>query len=193
MNTPTQRPGANAGTSSRYWRGALWGTAAALWLLPLVAMRFTSQVAWTPSDFLVFGAMLAIAGGLCEFAVRIAGNTAFRAGVAVSAGAGFLIVWINLAVGVIGSERHPANLLFVGVLVVAVAGALVVRCRPAGLAHASLATAAAQAIAGGLALAHAAADTGTIVGLTAAFTALWCLSAWLFRRSARELAALTRD
>ena len=38
-----------------------WGAAAALLLLPLVAMQFTEEVNWTVFDFLVFGSMLAVA------------------------------------------------------------------------------------------------------------------------------------
>ena len=42
--------------------GALvWGGAACLLALPWVAMRFTRDVQWTGSDFLVFGAMLLVA------------------------------------------------------------------------------------------------------------------------------------
>ena len=40
---------------------AVWGTAAFLLLLPVVAMRFTNEVTWDGTDFIVFGAMLAAA------------------------------------------------------------------------------------------------------------------------------------
>jgi hypothetical protein len=188
MNDSRQQRRASSDKAMRYWRLALWGAAAALWLLPLIAMQFTTGVAWTPLDFLVFGTMLAIAGGLCEFAVRVSGNTAYRAAIAVSAGAGFLLVWINIAVGVVGDEQNPANVLSFGVLVIAIVGGLIARFRPRGLIRSSLATAAAQAITGGIALANAAADTPTIVCLTLAFMALWALSAGLFWLSARDAA-----
>src|SRR3546814_15617453 len=43
----------------KHWRIALWSGALALWLLPLVAMRFDdSGVHWSASDFVVFGALL---------------------------------------------------------------------------------------------------------------------------------------
>lgn len=45
------------------WRIGLWSTIAALLLLPLVAMQFTREVAWTSTDFLAAGILL-IGGGL---------------------------------------------------------------------------------------------------------------------------------
>ncbi|MGH8077936.1 MAG: hypothetical protein ACREPE_11510 [Lysobacter sp.] len=40
------------------WRIAIWGTAALLLLLPLVAMQFTDEVDWDETDFIVIGAMI---------------------------------------------------------------------------------------------------------------------------------------
>ena len=86
-------------TRSHGWRIALWGSAVALLALPAVAMQFTDEVAWTAGDFLVFGAMLAIAGLLIELVVRIARTVGWRiAGIALVA-LGFLLVWAELAVG----------------------------------------------------------------------------------------------
>src|SRR5688572_28735226 len=85
------------------WRIAVWGTAALLLLLPLMAMQFTDEVNWDETDFIVFGAMLAVACGTLESAARMTGNTAHRAAVGVAVVAAFLLIWINLAVGIIGS------------------------------------------------------------------------------------------
>lgn len=167
------------------WRPAIWGTAAGLLLLPLVAMRFTDEVNWTGSDFLVMGALLAAACGAYEFATRMSGNTVYRAAFAVAVLAAFLLVWVNLAVGVIGSEDNPANLMYLGVLAVAVVGAPIVRCEARGMARVMAATAAAQALAGVIA---ASAGWGMpdgglleIAGVTAFFMVPWLVSAALFR------------
>src|SRR5688572_14590172 len=109
------------------WRIALWGTAALILLLPLVAMQFTHEVVWDETDFIVFGAMLAVACGTFELAARMTGNILYRAGVGVAVAAAFILVWINLAVGIIGSEDNPANLMYGGVLAVAIAGAKIGR------------------------------------------------------------------
>jgi hypothetical protein len=127
------------------FRIVIWGTAALLLLLPLVAMQFTDEVVWGLGDFVVFGAMLGGACGAYELAVRASGSRTYRAAVAVAAGAAFILVWINLAVGIIGSEDDPANLMFGGVLVVGIVGAILARFKPQGMAGALVATAAAQA------------------------------------------------
>jgi hypothetical protein len=40
------------------------------------------------------------------------GTSAYRAGVGISVGAAFILVWMNLAVGVFGTEDNPLNLLY---------------------------------------------------------------------------------
>jgi len=168
------------------WRIAAWGTAALLLLLPLVAMQFTGEVNWSAADFAVFGTLLACAGGAFELAARMTRNTAYRAAVGVALAAAFLLVWANGAVGIIGSEGNPANLMFAGVLAVGLVGAAVARLRPRGMARALVATALAQALVAVIALV---AGMGHILVATAFFGALWLASAWLFRRATLEPAA----
>lgn len=171
-----------------------WGGAGLLWLLPLAAMQVTAEVDWTRSDFVIWGVMLLIAAGVCELALRASGDLAYRAGVVVAVGAAFLLVWINLAVGIIGSENEAANLLYFGVIALAAVGALIGGFRPGGMARALMATAVAQVLVGGLALA-AGWGAGSenwpqpIIVLSGFFAALWLLSAWLFRKAARNRGA----
>lgn len=164
-------------------RSAVWGTAAFL-LLPLVAMQFTREVNWTLFDFLAIGAMLLAACGSYEFAVRLSANTAYRAGFGVAVVAAFLLVWITLAVGIIGNEDDPANLMFGGVLAVALIGAVIARFRPMGMSHALVATATAQMLVAVIAL--VAGFGYEAVLLSGLFGALWLASAALFRKAARE-------
>ena len=179
--------GAMSGNGWRgsYWRIAAWSAAALLLLLPLVAMQFTDEVHWTTADFVVFGAMLACAGGAFELAARmtliwpIAPLSASRSRPrSFSSGA-------NGAVGIIGSEDNPANLMFGGVLAVGLVGAVVARFRPQGMVRALVATALAQAL---VAVVAAVAGMGYIFVATAFFGALWLGSAWLFRRAALQQA-----
>jgi hypothetical protein len=127
------------------WRWAMWGGAAALLMLPAVAMQFTDEVRWNAASFLVIGALLAIGCGLVELGVRLGDHWAYRLGFAAAAFSGFTTIWVNLAVGMIGSEDNDENLLFVGVLFVAACGALLARFRAAGMARAMFVTAAAMA------------------------------------------------
>ncbi len=112
MNDYTESHGARLGGRTRM---ALWGGAACLLLLPLVAMQFTREVAWTPVDFVTFGAMLASVCGGLELAARVTMNRTCRAATGLALVTAFLLTWVNVAVGIIGSERDPANLAF-GVL-----------------------------------------------------------------------------
>ena len=52
----------------------------------------------------------------------------------VAALGAFFLVWVNGAVGIIGNEENQANLLFFGVLAVAVVGSLIARFRAKGMA-----------------------------------------------------------
>jgi hypothetical protein len=172
-------------------RRAPWAVASVILLLPLVAMAFTDEVAWDAADFILMGALLFGACGAYELAARTTGSIAYRAAIAVALAAAFLLIWINLAVGLIGSEDDPANLMFAGVLAVAILGALLARFQPRGMAHALTATAFAQALAGAIVLIAGwgsirANGPAVIVALTGFFATLWLLSAWLFRRASRE-------
>lgn len=82
------------------WRIAMWGAAAVLLLLPLVAMQFTSEVAWDPADFAIFGVMLAVACGAFELAVRLTRQPAYRVLAGLALAGGFVLLWAQLAVGV---------------------------------------------------------------------------------------------
>jgi hypothetical protein len=175
----------------RFWRTAPWAAAALLLLLPLFAMQFTDEVDWDETDFIVFGAMLFCACGAFERAARTTGNIAYRAAVGVAVVAAFILIWMNLAVGIIGSEDNPANLMYGGVLAVGLLGSLAARFQPLGMARALAATAFAQTLVGAVALIAGWGSTGAnwprvIVVLTAFFAALWLLSAWLFRNAARS-------
>ena len=70
------------------------------------------------------GVMLGGAGLLVELVVRASGNPAYRAGAFVAIAAIFLLVWVNGAVGFLGDEDNPANLMFGGVILVAVVGSV---------------------------------------------------------------------
>jgi hypothetical protein len=72
------------------------------------------------------------------------------------------------------------------VLAVGIVGAFAARFRPQGMARALVATALAQALVAVIALT---AGLGSALVLTGIFMALWLVSAWLFRRAAREQTA----
>lgn len=171
------------------WRLIGWGAAAMLLLLPLVAMQFTAEVNWTPADFVFAAVMFGTVGGTFELAVRASGSGAYRGGVAMALATAFLLVWINLAVGIIGNEDNPLNLMFFGVIAAALVGAIAARFEAAGMARAMAVAAAIQAAVGiGVFIADAGATEPPgrfgLLPLIEFFAGMWLASAWLFRRAA---------
>lgn len=177
----------NGGRRNR-WRLAVWGGAAGLLLLPLIAMQFeNSGVDWTGGDFIAMGIMLAAACGLYEVATRMSSNPCYRAGAAVAVLIGFFTVWSNLAVGIIGSENDALNLMFFGVVALAIFGSLLVRFRARGLVKVTTAAAVAQLVATAVGLTSVGWENGVI--FSTLFAAPWLLAAELFRRADEQMAA----
>ena len=121
------------------------------------------------------------------------GHIHYRIGVAVALAASFLEVWINLAVGIVGSEDNPVNLGFYLVVATAGACAFTAKFRADGMARAMLAVAGVQALlAAVIATAPSTARDDPkgaigVLALSAGFAALWLVAAALFHRSARAL------
>lgn len=167
------------------WRLLGWGIAATLIILPLIAMQFTAEVNWTASDFIFAIVLIGTVGLVFELAVRMTSNWAYRGGVACALAAAFFLVWINGAVGMIGSEDNVYNLYFLAEIPIALLGSIAARFRARGMAiamfvagslHIALGLLAALGL-GGPVRAHE-------VVLTLLFAAPWLLSGGLFRKSA---------
>jgi hypothetical protein len=77
-----------------------WSLAALLLLAPAVAMHFTNEVNWGPGDFAAAALLLGGAGLGLEFAVRLPARIRLLA-VAAIVGAS-LLIWVELAVGIVG-------------------------------------------------------------------------------------------
>jgi hypothetical protein len=184
------RDGPSGRPSRPVWRAIPWALSALILALPLIGMALSREVAWDLHDFALAAILLLAASSACELAARSTGSAAFRAAVGLSVATALGLVWITLAVGVIGAETHRANLLFGGVLAVGLVGAAIGRFRPRGLARALAATALAQGSAGAIAIAAGWAPPGDAASVTAVlsglFTALWFCAAWLFGKAARE-------
>ena len=61
--------------------------------------RPADEVNWTAFDFILFGALLAVALGSWELASRRFGKPAWRVAAGIAIVAVFLLVWASLAVG----------------------------------------------------------------------------------------------
>lgn len=180
-------------------RRQMWYVAfatASILMLPLVAMVFTNEVNWSLFDFIVMGILLFGTGLTYVLISKISDSMAYRTAVGVAVVAGFLLIWVNLAVGIIGSEDNPANQLYAGVLAVGIIGAGIAHLRPRGMALTLFATALAQMLVPVIAMIiwrPSFEETPGIVGvfiLNAFFAALFVVSALLFRNATREQAAV---
>jgi hypothetical protein len=170
------------------WRVLGWGTAVALLAAPFVAMQLHAEgVDWSAGDFIFAGAIFAIVGGLLELAVWKIRDGWYRAAAAVALLANLLVVWTNLAVGIVGSENNPANQLFFVALAVGIVGACVARFRARGMALAMLAAGVSLLIAFAIASVGPTDEPmvkhGVELAGTGFFALLFFASAWLFHRA----------
>jgi hypothetical protein len=82
--------------------------------LPLVAMQFTEDVAWSLGDFFVAGVLLATIGVALELAARKAGNLAAAIGIAT----------LGVAAAVLGQADDAPGLVLLGIVLIVSACAL---------------------------------------------------------------------
>jgi hypothetical protein len=174
-----------------------WGGVLALLALPAVAMRFTDEVRWTPSDFVFAAVVLGGAGILVELVIWKSGDVFYRLGAVLALATSVLLVWVTGAVGLIGDEGEAANLLYLGVIGAALVGAVMARFEAVGMARALAATGLLQAVIGGVAWsqgwgAGAPAWPADVLGASGAFTLLWWTSAAFFSQAAARTLSITR-
>lgn len=115
------------------WIGRLrvigWTVVAILLLLPAIAMPLTDEVDWSAGDFMAAGVLLIGTGLLAELVVRRTRDNAYRAVAAIALFATLLLAWSNAAVGFVGSGGNTANILYVALLAVVLAGGFVAGVR----------------------------------------------------------------
>lgn len=76
---------------------------AAILLVPLVAMQFSDEVAWTLSDFIIAAILLFGTGLVYVLGARRIATTSGRIKLAAVVGAILILVWAELAVGLFGT------------------------------------------------------------------------------------------
>tara|TARA_R110000772_G_scaffold153478_1_gene264492 strand:- start:8 stop:292 length:285 start_codon:yes stop_codon:yes gene_type:complete len=78
-------------------------TVAVILLIPLIAMRFTDEVNWALSDFIVAGALLIGTGLLLDFILRKVTSIKYRVAISAVVLIALLLLWAELAVGIFGT------------------------------------------------------------------------------------------
>ena len=105
----------------------------AILLVPLVAMQFTDEVSWTLSDFIIGGTLLFSTGLAYKLVTKKTGHLIYRTAIAFMLFSMLFLVWINLAVGIFGSEGNPVNIAYFAVIAIGIIGAIITRFRSYGM------------------------------------------------------------
>jgi hypothetical protein len=164
-----------------------WIGAALLLMVPLVAMQFTEEVQWSPSDFLFAGILLFGSLAAFEAVARSSTSSLYRTGAGLAVFGAFLLTWANAAVGLTDSD---ADGLYLAVVALGVIGAFVAQFRPMGMAYTMITMAVALAAVGLIALLTGIVPEHNsavqILAITCFFAAFFVGSALLFRKAARK-------
>ncbi|GIU83111.1 MAG: hypothetical protein D6687_02880 [Acidobacteria bacterium] len=118
---------------SKWLRVTIWLGATALLLLPLIAMRFSDEVKWGPLDFAFAYVLLFSVAFPLDLLLRKRRPIAYQLGACLALVSAFLLIWINAAVGIIGSEKNPANLMYFGVIGAGILGVVFARFKSKGM------------------------------------------------------------
>ncbi|UCC99254.1 MAG: hypothetical protein JSW66_05075 [Phycisphaerales bacterium] len=176
----------------------VWAVVIALILLiPLVLTLLGSGVDgegwhWTLSDFVIMGASMFGVGLVYELIAKRSEKTVYRVAFGIGLVGAFLLGCVNGAVGIIGNEGNPANLMYGAVFAVGLIGSLMARFKPRGMACTLFAATLAQMLVPVIALFiwpkiswGAAGRLGMFV-VNAFFVMLFLVSALLFRSAAHK-------
>ena len=170
-------------------RLVVWAIVVALILMIPLAMQFTDDVQWI--EAVEYGVILLTAGGAYELWQWLKTRTSvYRVAFVIGLVTVFLLGWVNGAVGIIGNEGQPANLMYGAVFAVGLIGSLMARFRARGMARTLFAAALVQMSVPVIALiiwpqiSWGGAGIAGVFVLNAFFAALFVVSAWLFRHAA---------
>lgn len=111
----------------------------AILTIPLIAQRDRGVF-----DFVLFGALIFGAGLSYELIAAKGTSTRYKQGVGLAVVTSLILLWMNGAVGIIGSEDNPVNMMYLGVLLVGIIGVVLARFQARGMAYAAFAMAIAQ-------------------------------------------------
>jgi hypothetical protein len=157
-----------------------------LLLIPLVAMQFTNEVKWGVADFIIIGMLLFGAGFSYVLITRYTDSILQRIAVGSAIGTTLLMIWANLAVGLIGSGPNPGNLMYLGVIGVVIIGTVLSGFTAKGMERTMFATALALVVLTGIALLagmqhYPDSSVESIICVNAFFAVLFAVSGLLFR------------
>ena len=154
--------------------------------IPLVAMQFTDDVKWDVADFVIMGILIFGTGFSYVLLTRLSPNIIHRAAFALAIGSTFLLVWVNLAVGLIGSGPNAANLMYIGIVAIIITGTFLSRFTTKGMEHVMFTAAITLLLFAVIQLLakmqeYSGSSVIEIIGVNAFFATLYAVSGLLFR------------
>jgi len=154
--------------------------------IPFTAMQFTDEVNWSVSDFIIMGALIFGTGFSYVLLTRSSPDIIHRAAVALAIGTTFLLIWANLAVGLIGSGPNAANLMYIGIVVIVIAGTLISRLMAKGMERVMFTAAIALVLVACIQLLakmdeYSGTSATEIIGINTFFATLFAVAGLLFR------------
>jgi hypothetical protein len=111
-----------------------------LLIIPMLGNRFVDGWNWTLFDFVWAGTLIFLTGLTYIFISKKANSSLYKKALALSIGAGFILIWINAAVGIIG-EDNGSNLLYFGALLIGFISAALMKFESKGMSRALFITA----------------------------------------------------
>jgi len=156
-------------------------------MVPLIAMQFTDEVNWSPADFILMAVLLFGTGITYVLITNYLPGIVYRIAIAFALGTTFLMIWANLAVGLIGAGPHAGNLMYIGVIAVGIIGIILSRFKPLGMERTMYAMAFALVLLAVIALLtnmhqYAGTSIKEIIGVNGFFALLYVIAGFLFNQ-----------
>lgn len=107
---------------------------AAILFIPFIAMQFSNEVNWSFFDFIFAGVFIFGIASIYKLLTRKKENIIYRIATGVFLISILMIIWINGAVGILGTESNPANFLYGGVILTGIFGSLIAQLKSKGMA-----------------------------------------------------------
>ena len=98
-------------------------------LIPFTASFLSEEMDWSPFDYILVWIMLFLTGSAYSFVTRNSKDAVYRIAVGLAVVSGLMLTWVNLAVGLIGSEDNPINLSYFFILALGILASFMMRFR----------------------------------------------------------------
>lgn len=163
-------------------------------IIPLTGMLLSAGVNWGLFDFIFAWVIIFGSGFTYKFITSKINNTKYKAALGIAVFTSLFIVWSNLAVGIIGSEDNPVNLIYFVMLFAVIIGGVVVKFQPKGLSILMFAAAAAHGLIpfaavlliGTENIERFTREMNVLIGIHLFIIMLWTISGLLFRYSVQD-------